>query len=507
MSVGQTSRFGARTTGWAWERRHLRIRLVLAAHVPGLLVFGLARGFGLVHVIVDIVPVVVCLALATSPRLAPRLRSVAAAVGLMSAAASFVHLADGRTEAHFLYFVLLGVLALYDDWVPYAAAVLFVLLDHGIMGIVAPDAVWGSDGAGQASWTWTAVHGGFVLAASVVAFVSWRWRDAERTEAEQLLRISEDHFRITFEAAAVGMALVGLDGRFLRVNQALCKIVDYSAEALVATTFQAITHPDDLDLDLAQLQRCLDGEIDGYEMEKRYFHRDGTVVWVQLNVAVAHDANGAPAHFVAQILDITQRRNAAAALAASEARFAHLASHDALTGLPNRVLLQDRTAHARAAAIRHGEVLAVLYVDVDHFKDVNDLYGHGFGDLVLLEVANRLRTVARAGETIARLGGDEFVMVASLPDDSAARSLAARICNAFIEPFTVDGRTIAVTVSVGLATSDDTDDDIEQLEAADLAMYEAKAIGRASWVSYMPHMRRRERGVAASPEPDPAARY
>jgi diguanylate cyclase (GGDEF)-like protein/PAS domain S-box-containing protein len=607
--------------GDAWRRRHRCIIYILVAHAPALMIFGLARGYGILHVSIDVAPILIFAALATHTWLGPRLRSVAASIGLMSAAAALVHLANGRIEAHFLFFVLLGVLALYDDWLPYAAAVLFVLFEHGVIGAIAPTAVWGTNGAGQSTWAWAAIHTGFVLAASIVAFVAWRWRETERAAAVERLRVSEEHFRLTFEGAPIGVALVTADGHFLRVNPALCTMLGYSAEELLNTTFQAITHPDDLDLDLALLDRCLDGSIDGYHMEKRYINKLGSDVWVELNVAMSRDADGEPIHIVSQILDITERRLAAELLAASEVRFAalvehgsdlisiadregrliyaspayksvlgvdpagriglpmqdqihpddrkavlaagsalvdapgdcatvqlryahsdgswrwveatitnrladpavggfvintrdvtervvaaehlaHQATHDTLTGLPNRALLEDRMVQARSAATRRGEVFAAFFVDIDRFKGVNDTYGHATGDLFLIETANRLLRTARVDDTVARLGGDEFVVVACLRDETTAYDLASRLCGAFAEPFLLNGVLLAVTASVGIATVLDTDGDLDLLHAADIALYAAKANGRGSWVAFEPEMRlddlRRQDGAGSS---------
>ncbi len=609
---GTTLSLGNRPVGAAWERRHARIMAILAAHIPALLLFGLLRSMPVLHAVADVVPIALFAFAAASRSLSPRHRSVAASLGLMTAAAALVHLSEGRTEAHFLFFVLLGVLALYDDWLPYAAAVGFVLVEHGLIGALVPAAVFGRADAQQAPWTWAAVHGLFVLAACLVAYTSWRWREAERAVADHRLVTSEDQFRVMFQAAPIGMALVSLDGRFLRVNPALCDLVGYSVDDLLDSTFQAITHADDLDLDLEQVRACLAGKIDGYAMEKRYVHRDGHEVWVELNVALARDASGAPLRFVSQIIDVRERREAEASLAASEARWAamvehgsdliavtdevgrlvyaspaystllgidpeswlgkplqdhihpddrdgvleigadlatqpgasavlefryshadgswrwveatltnrvddpavggfvintrdvtervlaaeglaHRATHDSLTGLPNRSLLEEHLNQLRGAAARHDEIVAALFVDVDHFKQVNDTFGHGTGDLLLVEVARRLVDAVRVSDVVFRLGGDEFVILASVRDEAAAHELASRACEAFTQPFVLGTQEITATSSVGVCTTGDVLGDADLLEAADMALYEAKAVGRNGWVAYLPHMHRDRR--------------
>ena len=130
----------------------------------------------------------------------------------------------------------------------------------------------------------------------------------ERRRIEEVLRESEERFRATFEHAAIGAAQVGIDGRWLRVNRRLCEIVGYEPEEMLQTTFQEITHPDDLEGDLAQVRRLLADELGTYTMEKRYLRKDGSIVWVNLTVSLVRDASGEPAYFIAVVEDISERK-------------------------------------------------------------------------------------------------------------------------------------------------------------------------------------------------------
>ena len=165
------------------------------------------------------------------------------------------------------------------------------------------------------------------LAARVLVGGWWRWRSAAPMARGVPRPDRAEQASLIFEAAPIGMALVSTDGRFVRVNPALCALLGYEAEELMLVTFQVITHPDDLDLDLEQMARCIDGSIDEYSLEKRYLHRAGHAVWVQLHVAVSRDAAGAAVQFVSQILDISARRAAEESLAASVSRFEALVEH------------------------------------------------------------------------------------------------------------------------------------------------------------------------------------
>jgi diguanylate cyclase (GGDEF)-like protein/PAS domain S-box-containing protein len=159
----------------------------------------------------------------------------------------------------------------------------------------------------------------------------------------------------------------------------------------------------------------------------------------------------------------------------AEERMRHDALHDSLTGLANRVLLQDRLDHALARAVREDSTTAVLFLDLDNFKQVNDIYGHAAGDAVLAELGRRLRTTMRPADTVARIGGDEFVVVCEEVDEEAARSLGERLRDAIAEPFAVDGRLHTLTASIGVALGQRGGEAL--LARADAAVYRAKAAG------------------------------
>jgi diguanylate cyclase (GGDEF)-like protein/PAS domain S-box-containing protein len=297
---------------------------------------------------------------------------------------------------------------------------------------------------------------------------------AARAAARALAR-SEEQFRSAMAHAPVGMALVDLDGTFIDVNRSLCRLLGYDEDALVGKTFQQITHPEDLGTDLTLLARLRDGEIDHYTMEKRYLTRSGGIIWGQLAVSMTRDLDDRPAYYIAQVQDVTAAR-------AEQERLEHQALHDPLTGLANRDLLMDRMAHALARSTRTGRSTVVLFADLDFFKEINDSMGHEAGDLVLVAVADRLRTVVRPADTVARLGGDEFVVVAEdLADPAGMRSLAQRVRDALEAPLHVSGREVRLGSSLGVVASTAEDDARSLLRAADAAMYRAKAHGRGRY--------------------------
>jgi diguanylate cyclase (GGDEF)-like protein/PAS domain S-box-containing protein len=294
----------------------------------------------------------------------------------------------------------------------------------------------------------------------------------DQVEATSALRRNEQQFRLAMEHAPIGMALVEVNGRFREVNRALCQLVGYDERELVGRTFQQITHPDDLGADLDNIRRLLEGSLNHYTMEKRYVTRDGDVVWVLLAVSLARDEADRPAYFIAQIQDITDAR-------AAQERLAHRALHDPLTGLANRDLLMDHLSHALARSARAGTTTAVMFCDLDHFKAVNDTYGHEAGDLLLVDVADRLRSVVRPSDTVARLGGDEFVVVAEgLRDVEAVRALAERVRRSLEEPAQLGPHVVRAGASIGVAVAAAEDDARSVLRQADAAMYRAKMLGR-----------------------------
>ncbi|MGQ0625770.1 MAG: diguanylate cyclase domain-containing protein [Sporichthyaceae bacterium] len=277
-------------------------------------------------------------------------------------------------------------------------------------------------------------------------------------------------FEAAFDHAPVGMALLDLAGHWFRINPALCRMLGYSARDLLACSPADLVLPEDVAQEEAACAQLPDA-LAQVSAESRYRHRDGNVVWVRRNLSVVRDAAGEPSYVVAAYEDIGARRT-------EDARLAYLALHDALTGLANRALLEDRMAQAVAARDRDGGVVAVLFCDVDGLKAVNDSYGHRFGDQVLVLVAGRLAQRVRGGDTVARVGGDEFVVVAHLRAAVDAEAMCRRIEEAVEAPpglLAPDGRMLEVRVSIGYAVSHDDQVDASTLLCfADESMYAVK---------------------------------
>ncbi len=295
----------------------------------------------------------------------------------------------------------------------------------------------------------------------------------ERRRAEHEAKESEERFRATFSQAAVGIAQVAPDGRWLRVNQRLCDIVGYSEAELLGKTFQDITYGDDLESDLEYVRQMLAGEIRTFTMEKRYIRKDGALVWINLTVSLVRAADGSPKYFISVIEDISRRK-------ATEAQLVHLATHDHLTHLPNRSLLQDRITQAIAHAERAERQMAVLFLDLDRFKNINDSLGHDVGDKLIIVLAERLRGIVRGGDTVARVGGDECVIVITeLQYETQAENVARKVLEVLAEPEVVDGTELFLNGSLGISIYPrDGKDCHTLLKNADAAMYRAKEAGR-----------------------------
>ena len=292
---------------------------------------------------------------------------------------------------------------------------------------------------------------------------------AQQERIERALRETEEHFRNAFDYAAIGMALVSPQGAWLRVNRSLCELIGYSEEELLDSNFQAVTHADDLGSDLANLYRLMQGETPTSQVEKRYMHRLGQIVWALNSVSLVRDSDNNPVHFIFQIQDITERKRAEAALQS-------LSLVDELTGLYNRRGFLAVTEQHLTTIRRNEKVPVLLYADLDGLKEINDSLGHHEGDRALATAAELFKETFRSSDILARLGGDEFVVLAAIDPEEEAESLTRRLQEKFSASNKRRSRLYDLAISVGLAHfGDEASHSIEELMArADQAMYEDK---------------------------------
>lgn len=293
-----------------------------------------------------------------------------------------------------------------------------------------------------------------------------------REQAEHALRASETQFRAIFDDSPIGVALAE-GGRFALVNDALCRMLDRSREELLGLTAADITLPDDHHLQSEVVRELEAGRV--ARVQKRYVRADGGVVWGDLTAVRLTGTDGAPTRTLVHLRDVTVEREAAEHLQ-------HLALHDTMTGLGNRALLQDRLGQALARRPEQRRGIAVLFVDLDAFKAINDGLGHAVGDRVLQATARRLRAVMRPADTVTRWGGDEFVVLMDgLDSADEAVVVARRIEQAVATPLQHRDDELLVTASVGIAfaAAQDPTNAAQLLHEADAAMYRAKRTGRA----------------------------
>ena len=307
------------------------------------------------------------------------------------------------------------------------------------------------------------------LAGAVIMNAETEWARqqavAERTK-------SEDRFRALVENASEGIALVDSKGEFLYTGPSTLRVLGYEDRELIDTNFGELVHPDDLDVARKNLRLLLSSEGAELTGELRLRHACGEWRWVEGTYKnLLH--NSSVRAIVVNYRDVTERKLA-------EETLQHLAYRDTLTDLPNRFLFQDRLEHAIEQARRREMGMAVMYVDLDRFKVVNDTLGHTVGDRLLQVVARRLRDVLRSDDTIARLGGDEFAVI--LPEIQRAEdagSVGRKLIAALRAPITLEGHELHVTASAGISIypSDGTDV-VTLVKHADAALYRSKELGR-----------------------------
>ena len=588
-----------------WARRHRGIVALLWVHVPGLFLFTLLRGAPVIEAILVAFIVMAFPVSAMAFRDERRAGAIVAALGLLTASAVLVYESGGLIEMHFHYFVVVGIITLYQDWWPYLAAIGYVVLQHGVLGVMNPVSVYNHQSAVTHPWEWAGVHGLFVLAMSAAGIASWRLNESllqgvrerqdQLAEAQKVAHLGawkhnlisgetvwsdelyhllnldpgiapgrdallarvhpEDRAMVADEVAAVreGASLFASDFRIVRDDGAVRWLQGRTTEtavldgvpAVMAGTLQDVTELKEAEFSLREtmslLNATLDATADGIlvvdsEGAITSFNRRFVDLWrIPSDVLASRDDERAlqyvlcqladPNAFIAKVRelyahpdldskdelpfvdgrvferfstpqrvggcivgrvwsfrDVTEQKRI-------ERELAHQAFHDPLTNLANQALFRDRVEHALARGARGGPSIAVLFVDLDDFKTVNDSLGHTAGDGLLVAVGDRLRNALRPTDTAARLGGDEFaILIEDVTDNGGVLGVASRLIAELQLPFPPADREIIIGASVGIAFDSPGVTADELLRNADLAMYSAKRRGKGRYEIYESEM-------------------
>lgn len=302
-------------------------------------------------------------------------------------------------------------------------------------------------------------------------------------EIDLQISLEPGFFSAIFNHNHAGIAILTLDGRMVKVNQALSKLFGYSNETLLSMNFFHLVHPDDYASLQNQIQQLLDKQLKIYQSEQQCFRKDNESIWVSTTISVIQDINNQPIYFIVQVENITQQKKA-------EERLRHMAYHDPLTGLANRNKLEQFITQILAQSRRHQESFALLFIDLDRFKNINDTIGHEAGDLLLQIIADRLKGAIRNTDLVARLGGDEFVIVITdVHKSESVAYIANKILESVMEAVIIKGQEIYITTSIGISLFPFDGQNMNTLmKNADLALYRSKEHGKNNYQFYTMEM-------------------
>lgn len=303
------------------------------------------------------------------------------------------------------------------------------------------------------------------------------------SKINELLQESENRFRSAFDHAAIGMALISLQGNYLRVNKAICKILGYEEKELLKMQYVDVIHAEDASSHHHHFQDLLQGKMRNYHTVQRYVHKNGEIIWIDVNTAMITNEHELPLYFITQLQNITAEKTA-------EEKLMHMAYHDPLTGLYNRNKLEMHLQEILSTSSRHRLGFAVIFMDLDRFKFINDTTGHDIGDMLLQIVAKRLKKNIRSTDLSARVGGDEFILVLTeINKADLVASILEKVLHSLKQPILIKGSEMYVTASVGISVFPYDGEDIQTLmKNADLALYRAKELGRNNYQFCTPEM-------------------